>query len=122
MTSLDYPCSEDGCDFVGHNEASLRMHTSRRHLGIGPGHGNKVNCEVCNRQVAPSYLERHMHKHHPIQAIIGTQPEPEPEAGTSLELVNGRKPRQVKPTWRELEGFKLLTLTGEDIWIAEQIR
>jgi hypothetical protein len=119
MTSLDYPCREDGCDFIGHNEASLRMHTSRRHLGIGPGHGNKVACEVCGRPVAPSYLERHMAKHH---KELATQAPLHDEASTELVHLNGRKPRQVKPTWRELEGFKLLTLTGEDIWIAEQIR
>lgn len=107
-TESSLVCRVPDCNFVGFNKQSITMHTARVHKGMGPGsqsndYKDRVEYDKYRERLnAQARARRQRHKAQQSNAIT-----------VASQSIDG---------WRELTGFKLLTLTGEDVWIAEQIK
>ena len=52
---MRFPCSQ--CDYKATTNHSLKLHTTSQHLN------EKAQCSYCGKQIAKSYLKRHIQGH-----------------------------------------------------------
>src|SRR5215475_10694359 len=108
-----YKCPE--CDREFPTSQGLNMHVLRKHKGVGPGHGPTIPCTICNKQLAPQYIARHIRMKHPMNAVKERRESSPTTMMNAVVLDTESRAKGTAPTvrytpskFKELKGFVLL--------------